>query len=79
MVACTCHPKLCGRLRSGGSWFQATPSKKVFETITQQKKKKKKLGVVECTCHSSYRRKLKEEDYSPGWPRQKTIPYLQNV
>jgi hypothetical protein len=28
MVVCTCHPKVCGKLRSKGWRFQASPGKK---------------------------------------------------
>jgi hypothetical protein len=48
-VASTCHPKLLGRLKSGGSWFQASPDKKSF----QDPHLKRKKAVVACICHPS--------------------------
>jgi hypothetical protein len=35
-VVCACHPKLCGKLRAGGSWFEVSPGKKVYPISTQK-------------------------------------------
>jgi hypothetical protein len=37
-VVFVCHPKPCGRWRSGGSRFQVSPDKNVCETSSPQKK-----------------------------------------
>jgi hypothetical protein len=36
--SCTSYSTLCRRLRSGGSCFQASLGKKVWKTLSQQKK-----------------------------------------
>jgi hypothetical protein len=50
------------------------PGQKVHETLFQQKK----LGVVVCAFHLSYRGKHKIGGLCPGPPGQKARPYLQN-
>jgi hypothetical protein len=70
VVACTCHPKLLGRLRKGGLWFQASLGKKVGESLSG-----KKLGVVVCNCHPSNSRKHKIGE-SPSrlvWVKDETL------
>jgi hypothetical protein len=42
--------QLCGRLRSGGSWFQDNPHEKIHELPSQRKK----LGDVLHAYHTSY-------------------------
>jgi hypothetical protein len=56
LVGHTYHPKLHRRMRSGGSWFQATPGKKKFKRPTSTGKK---LGVLACSYHPSKGRKHK--------------------
>jgi hypothetical protein len=35
MVTYACDPKVCGRLRLGGPWFQTSPGNKVCNTPSQ--------------------------------------------
>jgi hypothetical protein len=48
--------QLCGRLRSGGIQFQASPGKKKF---TRPHLNRKKLILVVYTCHTRYGSKSK--------------------
>jgi hypothetical protein len=53
-TACACHPKLCRRLRSGGSQFQVSPSQ---NNLWETHLKGKKVNMVVCACHSSRKHK----------------------
>jgi hypothetical protein len=60
------------RLRSGGSWFQASPGKKKFYKISSQGKK---LGVVAQACHPSASRAWKIGFWSRlPWAKIETLP-----
>jgi hypothetical protein len=48
-----CHPKLHRKLRAGGSWFQASLGKNVWETPYLNRKK---LGLIACSCHPRHRK-----------------------
>jgi hypothetical protein len=67
----TCHPKLCGRLRSGSFQFQANPREKAVTSHLNGKK----LGVMAHACHPSYGRKCKigGSQSMPDWAINKTL------
>jgi hypothetical protein len=63
-------PWLLGRQRLGGSWFQATQDKKVFETSLSVGKSWAMMGI------SGTAGNMKKEDCCPGEPGQKVRPYI---
>jgi hypothetical protein len=54
------------------------PWQKVCETLISLKKKKKSCAWCHTPVIPVTLRSLKQEDLGPGWPRQKSRPYLQN-
>jgi hypothetical protein len=72
VVVYTCPPKICRRLRSGGSQFEVFQGKKSFQDPISTEKN---LSLVVHACHPRYcgKHKIQKSRFRPAWVKSKTL------